>query len=341
MKIAILTPTFSEFSGIDRVVEREAKDLHDNGHKVTIFCFRSHIKTRYAKVVEIGVSKNSTIERIYRLFFFLDSFKINKIVKELKGFDKVICHQYPMTLIGSKAKKKYGLKYIYHDAGVATPELFESFVEKTYMRMFRYFTNKSIKNADEVISISKFLQKVLYDETRIKSSVEYVKIDDKRFNHNVVKGKIKTKYNLGNSPVCLYVGRISPHKGIDLLIESFNIILKKIPNAKLIIVGKKTFGSYGEKLERLANEVDEKAIIFTGFVPDNDLPYYYADCDVYTTATLWEGYDMPLVEAAACGKPAVAFDIGAHPEVMKKGKLVKVKDVNAFANETIIILKKR
>ena len=70
MKIAIITPTFSQFSGIDRVVEREAKDLSNKGHKVTIFCFNAHIKTKYAKVVELGMPKNPTFERIYRLFFF-------------------------------------------------------------------------------------------------------------------------------------------------------------------------------------------------------------------------------------------------------------------------------
>jgi len=341
MKIAILTPTFSQFSGIDRVVEREAEDLSKKSHSVTIFCFNAHIKTRYAKVVEIGMPKNSTLERIYRLFFFMDLIKINNIVKQLKSFDKIICHQYPMTMIASKAKKKYGVHYTYHDAGVASPELFTSFSEKTYMKLFRWFTIKTVKNADDAISISKFLSEILYKETGLKSKVEYVKIDEKRFKKGILKGKIRKKYGLGKNPVCLYVGRISPHKGIHLLIKSFNLVLKEIPSARLFIVGKKTFGNYSKQLEKLASEVNPNAIIFAGFVPDEELPYYYTDADLYTTATLWEGYDMPIVEAAACGTLTVAFDIGAHPEVMKKGKLVKKGDIEGFSNEIIMFLKKK
>jgi 1,2-diacylglycerol 3-alpha-glucosyltransferase len=331
MRITILTPTFSEFSGIDRVVEQEAKSLAEKGNEVTIFCFRAHIKTKYVKVVEIGMPKNPTLERIYRLFFFLDFIKINKIVKQLKSFDRIICHQYPMTIIASKSKKKYRIHYTYHDAGVAFPELFTNVAERIYMRLFKHFTIQTVKNADSAISISKFLSEILLKETGLKSKVEYVKIDEKRFKKGIKKGKIRKKYNLGNDPTCLYVGRISPHKGIHLLIQAFNLVLKEIPNAKLLIVGKKTFGNYAKQLEKIANKVNPKAIIFAGFVPDEELPYYYTDADLYTTATLWEGYDMPITEAAACGTPTIAFDIGAHPEVMKKGRLVKNKSIEEFS----------
>ena len=331
MKIAILTPTFAEFSGIDRVVEIEAEDLSKEGNDVTIFCFKANIKTKYANVIEIGMPKIQFIERIYRLFFFADLIKINSILIKLKGFDKVICHQYPMTILGSKAKKKYGLKYVYHNAGVAFPNLFSNPLEKIYMILFNIFTNKSIKNVDEVISISNFLRDVLEKETGIKSKVEYIKINKKRFYRGIDGYEIRKRYGFKNEHICLYVGRISPHKGIDLLIQSFNLVLKEKPNAKLLIVGKKTFGKYADKLEKISKLVSKESIIFTDFVKDEDLPKYYSACDVYTTATLWEGFDMPIVEAYSCGKPSVAFDIGAHPEVIKNGKLIKTGDIVSFS----------
>jgi 1,2-diacylglycerol 3-alpha-glucosyltransferase len=338
MKIAILTPTFSEFSGIDRVVEREAQEYHNKGHNVTLFCFKAHIKSSYCKVVEMGMPKNQILERVYRLFFFLDMFKVRGVLKRLKGFDKIICHQYPMTVLGYKAKKKYGTKYLYYDAGVAYPELFKSFVERNYLRLFNWFTWITVKNADEAISISKFLSEILRKETGLKSRVEYVKIDKKRFKKGIPKGIIRKKYKVGTSPLCVYVGRISPHKGIHLLIKAFNLVLKDVPNAKLIIVGKRTFGRYGRELEILANKVNKNAIIFTGFVSDKEVPYFYTDADLYTTATLWEGFDMPIVEAAYCGTPTVAFNIGAHPEVMEMGKLVKLGNINEFSKAIITYL---
>ena len=82
------------------------------------------------------------------------------------------------------------------------------------------------------------------------------------------------------------------------------------------------------------NKISNDSVIFTGPVPDEEVPYYYAACDVYATASIWEGFDMPVAEAQNCGKPVVAFDVGPHREVIKSGKLGKLvptKDTKAMA----------
>ena len=104
MKIALLTPTFSQFSGPDRVVENEAKEYLAKGHKVTVFTFRSNIKGKGYEVVELGMPRNSTLERLYRLFFFADIFKIMKVSKMLREYDQVVSFLYPMTILGTTAK---------------------------------------------------------------------------------------------------------------------------------------------------------------------------------------------------------------------------------------------
>jgi len=335
MKIAILTPTFSKFSGIDRVVELQAKDFIRKGYEVTIICLNAGMNVEGVKIIELGMPKNSFLERVYRLFFFLDVNKIKNGARILKKFDITISHMYPMNLIALKAKKKHKVKYVYHNHGVATPKLFSNFFERSYMKLFNLFSNKSIRKCNQAVSISDYLRKVLKRETGMDSRIEYDKIDVKRF-HKKIKGtKIRKKYGLRKNPVLLYVGRISPHKGIDLLIKSFNLVLREIPNAKLLIVGKPTFDKYFKELKKLANE----NVIFTGFVEDEELPYYYAACDVYTTATLWEGFNMTVVEAQAVGKPVVAFDLGPHPEVVKKGVLVKPKDIKMMASAILKTLK--
>ena len=186
-----------------------------------------------------------------------------------------------------------------------------------------------------MLSISNFLRKELKKQTGIDSKVEYIPIDKKRFNKKVNKEKIRKKYNIKNEPVLLYVGRLSPHKGIHLLIEAFKLVQKQYPQAKLIIAGKHTFKKYSEKLKKLAN----KNVIFTGFVPDKELPHYYAACDIYTTASLWEGFDIPIVEAYNTGKPSIALNIGSHPEVIKKGILVEKNNTQAFAEAIIKLIK--
>ena len=346
MNIAILTPTFSQFSGPDRVVLNEALELADKGESVTIFTFKTdfQLQNKGVKVEVLGMPKSGLMERVYRLLFFADVAKVNKIVHALRDYDEVVSFLYPMTIPARIARKRYGsrLKYVYYDVGIAYPKLFEKLSERIYMRIFAAFTKMTIKNADAAISISKFLQGELKKETGLDSKVKYVKIDHNRFNSEVaakhkkqIEAVIKA-YEL-KKPVLLYVGRISPHKGVHLLLESFKLVKEEIPSATLVIVGKHTFAKYSQQLQKKASEIG--GVVFAGFIPDEDLPAFYGACDVYATCSLWEGFDIPIVEANACGKPAVAFNIGSHPEVLKKGTLVEEGDVKGFADAVVKLAK--
>jgi len=336
MKLAILTPTFNHYSGIDRVVQLQAEDYIKKGSKVIIITLEAKIKPNNYKIIELGMPKNPLLQRLYRLFFFLDIKQLN-YYKKLKNFDIVISHFYPMNWLAYLAKKHYKIKYIYHDHGINTTGLINSLFQKIYMRLFLFLNNLTLKNVDEAFSVSKYLKKQLKKESGIDSKVAYNKIDKKRFNKNVKGDKIIKKYALKNKKVLLYVGRIAPHKGIHLLLSSFNIIKQQIPNTKLIIVGKPTFNSYLKKLKKISN----KDVVFTGFVEDEDLPYYYAASNIYTTASLWEGFDLPAAEAQACNRPVVAFNIGSHPEIVKNGILVKEKDIKGFADAVIKLLNQK
>lgn len=337
MRIALLTPTFFEYSGIDRLVENKALKLKNEGNKVAIFTFYATIKAKYAEIFVLGLPKNQALERAYRLFFFLDLLKVIKYTKILRGYDSAVSYFYPMNILAYFAKRFYNIKYIYYNAGVATPNLFKKFSEKIYLRIFNFLNNLTIKNADEIISISTFLRDELKKETGLDSKVEYPIIDKKRFNKNVNGKKIRLKYKLGNSPVVLYVGRISPHKGVELLLESFKIAKEKANGIKLLIVGKPTFSGYFQRLKKISEGISND-VIFAGFVPDNELPGYYAACNIYATASLWEGYNLTLDEAQACGKKVVAFDLCSHPEVVKNGVLVKPYDTHEFAEVIVQVL---
>lgn len=349
MKIAILTPTFSKFSGPDRVVMNEAEELTAKGDEVTIITFRTDfdsmiLQKKGINVEVLGMPKKPLAERLYRLMFFLDISKVLKIARKLKSFDEAISFLYPMTIPAMAARMKYGkkLRYTYYDVGVAYPQLFDSFTERLYMRIFSLLTRLTIGNCDRAISISRFLSSELKKQTGIQSEVKYVRIDHQRFNPRVSSiykkeiAALEKKHEL-KKPVLLYVGRISPHKGVHLLLDAFRTVRQKFPSATLVIVGKPTFLKYSRQLKEKAEQIG--GVMFAGYVPDEDLPAYYGSCDVYCTASMWEGFNLPVNEANACGKPAVAFDVGSHPEVLKKGELVKAGNVEEFAAAIIRTLK--
>ncbi|MHB8442765.1 MAG: glycosyltransferase family 4 protein [Patescibacteria group bacterium] len=326
MKIAILTPTFSKFSGIDRVVEGQSIELSNKGNKVDIYCLYGDIKLKNPniEVIEIKKFNNLLFERIYRLLFFLDVFTISKYSKIISSYDVAYSHFYPINVIAYFAKKRNKkLQYIYYNHGVADSITFEKFHEKKYIGLIRILNNLSIKNADEIISISKYLAEVLKKETGKDSKVVYNKVDKDRYNAKPFKLDVRKKYKLPkDSFVILYVGRLSPHKKVDLLIKYFREFNKQYKDSYLIIVGKPTFQDYFKDLKTLAN----KHVIFTDFVSDKDLPDYYKACNIYSTCSIWEGFNLPIIEAEACGKPSVAFDLCSHPEVLKKGDLIEYPD---------------
>lgn len=336
MKIAILTPTFSHYSGIDRVAELQAIDYAKKGNKVTVFALESTIKPKRFRVEVLGMPQSLFLQRIYKLLFFLDFKKIKNTADKLKDYDVVISHFYPMNWIAYYAKKKHNVKYVYYNHGIGYSELFGNIFERLYMKLFGFFNKLSLKNVDSAISISKFLQDELKKEIGLESKLVYNEIDKKRFKRKLDANKIRKNLDIKtNEKLLLFVGRLSPHKNVHTLIDVFDAVNRELPNAKLLIIGRPTFPKYHNKLRSMAN----KNVIFREFIGDKELPHYYAACDLYVTASLWEGFNLPAAEAQACGKKVVAFDVCSHPEVIKNGILVKKGDIEGFADAIIKLLK--
>lgn len=339
MKIAILAPTFFTYSGIDRVVEQQALRFARDGNNVSIFTLRANIVPSPNIALHVlGMPNNLLLQRIYRLLFPFDFIKAIRWVPQLKGFDCIYSHQYPMNWLAYLAKRRYSILYIYYNHGYPPLKTFPNLVEHTYMKLITIFANWTIKRADKAISVSQYLRQELKRESGLDSDVIYNEIDTRRFHTGIDGTQIRQRYYLGDTPLVLFVGRISPHKGIHLLIQAFSMVRSQVPEVRLLIAGKHTIPNYSRKLA----EMVDTSVIFAEDVSDEDLPHYYAACDVYATATLWEGFDLPVAEAQACGKPVVAFDIGPHPEVIKigtEGKLVPVGDTKAMAEAIVGFLK--
>lgn len=151
------------------------------------------------------------------------------------------------------------------------------------------------------------------------------------------------KYGLEGAPVLLYVGRMAGNKRIDDLVEGLTPIKKKFPNVKLLLVGDHrsipykphVFSAYKHGLFNglLSN------FVFTGPVDHAELPRYFNTCDAYVTASLHEGFCIPVVEAMACGKPVVSSAAAALPSTVGPGGLLfEPKNVFSYAENVIKIL---
>lgn len=111
----------------------------------------------------------------------------------------------------------------------------------------------------------------------------------------------------------LHVGTLQPRKNIPLLLDAFTRLAD--PDLQLVLVGGK-----GWLFDEIFQQVEALGITqnvhFTGYVPDEELPLWYAAADLFVFPSLYEGFGMPVVEAMACGTPVVAADTSSIPEAV-------------------------
>ncbi|CAM5459808.1 Glycosyl transferase family 1 OS=Streptomyces antimycoticus OX=68175 GN=SSPO_071170 PE=4 SV=1 [Streptomyces antimycoticus] len=136
---------------------------------------------------------------------------------------------------------------------------------------------------------------------------------------------IRARLGLAERPVVVCVSRLVPRKGQDTLIQAMPRILKRVPDAVLLIVGG---GPYAKDLSRLAEtEGVADSVRFTGPVPWEELPAHYGAGDVFAMPCRTrrggldvEGLGIVYLEASATGLPVVAGDSGGAPDAVLDGE---------------------
>jgi glycosyltransferase involved in cell wall biosynthesis len=125
---------------------------------------------------------------------------------------------------------------------------------------------------------------------------------------------VRARYGLPNRYL-LFVGTIEPRKNLTTLLEALNRIRDREPRIKLVIVGRKGW-LYEGFFRRLRELSLEGEVIFTGFVPDEDLPAFYTAAALFVFPSLYEGFGLPPLEAMACGVPVVCSNTSSLPEIV-------------------------
>jgi len=227
-----------------------------------------------------------------------------KLKKFLDGFDIVHNHHPIMNYLSLITRKPF--VYHYHGA----PNFGKG-------NLFRFSMLSSIKMTghrfDAVIAVSETGR----DELEQYFSLNKVYVIYNGVDTNLFKSELEERFRKG-TPQFLFVGNLYAHKMVEELVLAFKKLVKAYPSAHLEIVG----GGYTYgKLESLIAELDLfDCVTLVGRVPDFDLPYHYASCDVYVTASRYEVCPLPLLEAMACGKPVVASSILPHIDLLTKSK---------------------
>ena len=219
------------------------------------------------------------------------------------SFARLIAKQYNIPLVHTYHTMYE--EYIYY----ITKGYFDGASKKLVEYLTLFLCDKTV---EELIVPTKKTYDLFKEKYKVKRDVHIIPsgIDVTRFyKENIDKTKLedlKKELNIKKDDfIILYVGRIAKEKNIEFLINNLKDITKKIPKAKMVIVGD------GPDMNDLAllvhqNKLDKK-VIFTGKVPWNDIPKYYQLANVFVTSSKTETQGLTVIEAMAASKVVIAI----------------------------------
>lgn len=255
-----------------------------------------------------------------------------RVAKVVRDFDVIYLHNEPNILLF--LNKRPGQKIVLHMHN-----------DHLSMRLFRPFYRQALAKADRVICVSDYIRKQAlahFPEYADRFQVVFNSTDPevfKPYGDEALRQLEDVVHLDSDKRYLLYVGRLTPIKGVHVLITAFREIHRLMPDVRLIITGSSFFGgaaktAYEQKLVALAEPVND-AIVFTGYLPHEKLKYLYSAVDIVVFPSVWpEPFGLVMLEAMASGTCLVASAVGGIPEVVENeinGVLVEPNDAGALA----------
>lgn len=199
----------------------------------------------------------------------------------------------------------------------------------------RFFVKYALKKADLITCdaehMKEAIEKMGVKKTKIK--IIYFGVDVENF--------FPVQASQGQRGKIISLRSLEPVYDIETLIRAVPLVLKEIPQAKVVIAGK---GSEEDKLKKLAQVLGvEKSVEFVGLISQSSLPNILRESSVYVSTSLSDaGIASSTAEAMACGLPVIITDFGDNKKWVKNGEsgfLMPLKDYKFLAERIIYLLK--
>ncbi len=212
------------------------------------------------------------------------------------------------------------------------------------------FAKQILSNCSFALGNSSYTASVIkeIDEAQSEKVIAYPNcIDTALFREGATeraRAEIRRKYGISQDEyVYIYCGRVEPRKGVKELLQAF---MQNGCNGRLMIVGASWFSSqtkteYIQELEKISEPIRDK-VIFTGYIPHNELPAYYAAADMCVVPSVCEeAACLVVLEAQASNTPVIASDKGGIPEFIYEGFSTTVRCDESFVSNLASEMEKR
>jgi glycosyltransferase involved in cell wall biosynthesis len=353
--LCLVTHTFlPHVGGIERVVYEQCKRLMRKQFDPMVLTHRNYTEKSYVfdgirvqcyDSVNIGFRLGIpyAIPQVSSFKTFLEMVKSNDLIH-------VHGHPYLSSLLAGKIAKRYGkpLVLTQHNTFIEYNNFFDTVEKLNDLAIGK----QVLKEADRIVVVSNATKKYVLSLGAAPEKIRVLHngVDLTRFKPvTEIKEEMRKKLGIPQDrSVALTVRRLVYKNGIDTLIESAKIAIKKNPKLVFIAVGKGP--DFKEVREKIAQLRLQKNFRLTGFVSDKELPRYYNTADFFVLPSK-SGEGLPLValEAMACGLPVIATNVGGTSEILKEdyGKLVPpnspeslAKAILGFSHNDFSVLRK-
>jgi glycosyltransferase involved in cell wall biosynthesis len=254
--------------------------------------------------------------------------------KRLKDFDVV--HIYGLyDLLGPVVAHycaKAGIPYVVEPLGMVRP-IDRSFRMK---KIWHAFMGKPLlRHAALLIATSKQEEQELLADgyPRDRVVIRYNGVDLKEFETLPPRGTFRAEWALpSDEPIVLFLGRLIPRKGVDLLIDAFSMACPE--RGRLVIAGPEGEIGYVAKLREMAREKRiESRTIFTGPLYGDQKKAVLADSQIFALPSRYENFANGVAEAIACGMPAIVTEhCGVSEFVLDRVGLVIPRETAALTD---------
>ena len=332
-------------------VRQLASALGELGMKIDIFT-REHsdvpnrVETIGSNVRVIHIYVGEPDAHLDELYDLLPDFleQLNKF-REEEGleYDVVHSHYWLSSWVGRELSQELAIPHVvtFHTLSLIKMQSRAGEEEQSERSVIE---TKVIATADRIIAFSPHERDAmarLYAADANKITLVPCGVDLEVFRPLNQKA-VRSSLGLNGEKILLYVGRVEPIKGLDLLVETA-AQMDSEDGVRMIVVGADVNGDREmDRVRQLAREKDlEDKIDFVGQVDHDDLPLYYNAADVCVVPSYYESFGLVALESMACGTPVVATRVGGLSTIIHHGRTGYLKSwrcPEAFANSVEMII---
>jgi glycosyltransferase involved in cell wall biosynthesis len=312
VKIGFATERLLLGFGVDLVVHRYASFLATRGYDVEVYCLRHDTSVeRPYKVVDLSkpgvlTPANSMSRYVLNFAIFFNSRDIDVWIVNTPPFYDVM----PLLL-----RPAIAIEYGTPPSRFFGPEIGRNLDASVAYRFQHVFTR--LRAQDRILCISRSLQNWLPNGVQPFSEIHYLGCDHYARPTAEQVLEFRRSLKLDDGVIVLWVGRVQiendeqPYKGFTDFVELAERAREAEPGLRFVVVGR------GGKAEE--HFLRARDIIPCLNLPDSQMGAAFASSDLFVSTSLWEGFNLPLLEAQWQGTPVLAYRRGPHPEVVCDG----------------------